>query len=52
MKSSYFLNSLLLVLLLVLSGTGIIEIKTALFIAVFFLFTSLVALLSDRYQNK
>jgi len=52
MKISYLANLLFLVSLFILTATGVVEIKTALFFAVFFLFTSAIAVISDRYQNK
>ena len=52
MKSSYFLTLLLLVGSILLGIVGVIETKGVLFLIVIFVFTSGIAVFSERYRNK
>ena len=52
MKRSYFLTLSLLVGSILLGLLGIIETKAVLFLIIIFVFTSVIAVFSERYQNK
>jgi len=52
MKTSHLLTFSALICLIVLGVSGLIAIETAVFLVVLFVFTSVIAVFSDRYKNK
>jgi len=52
LKKSYFLTLSLLAGSILLGLVGVIETKAVLFLIIIFVFTSGIAVFSERYRNK